>query len=271
MSWPAWMMSQKYAVLADWMGALSAAAAAVVAVGIALWSNRREDRRRQKERDEQRRNDSMLGVAILGGLIEEIKQGCRIMQSLAAETETKGDGQVAEAAGGAHAMGMAELRANFKLIQYKGVSSLTPAASGTAEAPGTVESTLWQYAHPLPQMPISAWEGMGTIPDNVLLRIVAVSKGVAPKGFPLTNIRVHCNNYFTYICGKVNARARALPRENGRIVDPSTEARELHRLLCDGVGDDGGFIESTQKVLLMLAQAKVLLRANARTDRPDPK
>ena len=143
---PAWMMNQTYAVLADWMGALSAAAAAVVAVGIALWSNRREDRRRQKERDEQRRNDSMLGVAILGGLIEEIKQGCCIMRFLA--EKTKGDLQAAEAAGGALEMDMADLAANFKPIQYTEVSSLTPAASGTAEAPSIVESTRGQKDSP---------------------------------------------------------------------------------------------------------------------------
>ena len=266
---PAWMMNQKYAVLADWMGALSAAAAAVVAVGIALWSNRREDRRRQKERDEQRRNDSMLGVAILGGLIEEIKQGCCIMRFLA--EKTKGDLQAAEAAGGALEMDMADLAANFKPIQYTEVSSLTPAASGTAEAPSIVESTRGQYANPVPQMPISAWEGMGTIPDNVLLRIIAVSKGVTPKGFPFTNIRVPCNNYFTYICEKVNVRVRALSQENGKIAGACPDSQKLHKLLCGEVEDGGGFIKSTQKVLLMLEQAKELLMANARADRPDPK
>lgn len=270
---PTWMMSQKYAVLADWLVAAVTALASLVAIGIAVWSNGRENKRRLRERAEQRRDDSMLGVAILGGLMAEIEQGCRIMQLLARKIsgESNGDLRASDEAGAAREMDRAESAANCDSIQSTGVSSRTPSASGAPEAPGTGENMLSQHASPLSQMPVSAWEGMETIPDNVLLRIIAVSKEVHAKGFPLENIRVHCNNYFTYICGTVNDRICKLPKKNGEIVVSSPEAQNLCELLCNGVEDDGGFMASTQKVFSMLADAKKLLRDSAQTDCQDLK
>jgi len=48
-------------------------------------------------------------------------------------------------------------------------------------------------------LPRKSWEGMKTIPDEVMLIISAVSKGIKPDGFPLEDIKIHCKNYFENI------------------------------------------------------------------------
>ena len=40
---------------------------------------------------------------------------------------------------------------------------------------------------------------MTTISDDILLRILEVSPGVSPNGFPLNEIRIHCKNYFDHM------------------------------------------------------------------------
>lgn len=58
------------------------------------------------------------------------------------------------------------------------------------------------------QLPNSAWNGMGTIPREVLLRIVSLAqrhRNNGQNGFPPKDILVHCNNYFVYICGQINS------------------------------------------------------------------
>lgn len=169
-----WMLSQKYAVLANWMAAIGTLLASVVALGIAVCGFKRDERRRRDEETERRCNDSVLGVAIPGGLMEEIKTG-RNFSTLVANEIAR--------------------------------SSFSFASSGMAGVDAGQES--------VPQMPVSAWEGMRTIPDRVLLRIVAISDGVKPVGFPLTEVRVHCNNYFVHIIRRNCAKFYAMNLEVG--------------------------------------------------------
>jgi len=74
-----------------------------------------------------------------------------------------------------------------------GIGMLTRIADG--EAPGGL-------------MPHSSWYGMETIPNDVLLRIIATDRGDTTRGpgAPLRprDIRIHCNNYFVNVCGNMN-------------------------------------------------------------------
>lgn len=221
------LTNKKYKVLADWVVAIGTMGASGVALLIAIWGFKRDERRRRDEETERRRNDSILGVAILGGLMEEIKTGQNFMRALANEITG---------------------------------SSFSYASSGMAGVDAGQES--------VPQMPVSAWEGMRTIPDHVLLRIVAISDGAKPVGFPVTEVRVHCNNYFVHICGEVNRRVRTLEWQNGHIAS-GKNTDGLRQILCDGPSARDGFLRSARKVFIMLAQARRLLEANAR--RVDPK
>ena len=52
------------------------------------------------------------------------------------------------------------------------------------------------YPNPLPR---KSWIGINTIPDEVLLRILAVTKNNKPVGFPASEIRIHTKNYFDHM------------------------------------------------------------------------
>ena len=97
-------------------------------------------------------------------------------------------------------------------------------------------------------LPAASWEGMRTIPDNVLLRIVATARGIQPRAFPPTEIRTHCKNYFVHIKGNV-----------GRWRTPI----RMQQFLSSGPGNDD-YIEATRKVITMLGQTMELLEKNAR-------
>lgn len=58
-----------------------------------------------------------------------------------------------------------------------------------AKSNGTVQKLL----------PRRSWYGMETINDDVLLRIIAVSKDIKPRCFPPRAIRIHCKNYFEHM------------------------------------------------------------------------
>lgn len=201
MTYLAWMLSQKYAVLAGWMAAIGTLLASVVALGIAGWGFQRDERRRRDEETERKRNDSILGAVIIESLIEEVANGLRIMKE------------------------------TFARIQNE--PSPTPAPSREV-------------------LPGASWEGMSAIPDNVLLRIIAVSEGVEPRAFPPTQIRVHCKNYFMHM------------REN---YNNAQFDANIERLLSTGAGNSQ-YIELAERVLNMLDQAKGLLEENARCPFP---
>lgn len=73
-------------------------------------------------------------------------------------------------------------------------------------------------------LPNSSWQGMETVPDNVLLRIVALDNGYAQPSdrWPVSSIRLHCKNYFVYICGNANSGTRP-----SQYADDATRVRNM--------------------------------------------
>jgi len=91
-------------------------------------------------------------------------------------------------------------------------------------------------------LPRKSWSGMSTIPDEVLLRILEVSKNVTPKSFQPKEIRIHCKNYFDHMT-------------------PTWDDVILKKLKPSQCLDT--YIEATNGVLAMLKQTKELLSENS--------
>lgn len=71
---PAWMMRQKYAVLADWAVAFGTLFASAVALWVGTVGYKREEW-------ERRRSDSILGAVIIESLLEDVRGGVCIMEN----------------------------------------------------------------------------------------------------------------------------------------------------------------------------------------------
>ena len=67
---------------ASWVTSHGPIIASVTAVCLAVWSNRRDNKRRRIEEAENRRNDSILGAIIIASLLEEVRTGHKIMTSI---------------------------------------------------------------------------------------------------------------------------------------------------------------------------------------------
>ncbi|MHB8390048.1 MAG: hypothetical protein ACYDBH_10755 [Acidobacteriaceae bacterium] len=98
-----------------------------------------------------------------------------------------------------------------------------------------------------PELPGASWEGMNTIPDNVLLRIIATADNVEPRGFPPSQVRIHCKNYFVHMCQNFNN----CPFD-----------ADLKQLLSSGE-QNSDYIDKTQRVIDMLEQTQELLEENS--------
>jgi hypothetical protein len=73
-------------------------------------------------------------------------------------------------------------------------------------------------------LPIKSWSGMKTIPDKVILRIIATNPSVNIK------IRSDCKNYFEHVCGGINAlisRGDPIKVIVERFINPSDRANHL--------------------------------------------
>ena len=100
---------------------------------------------------------------------------------------------------------------------------------------------------PKAQLPCASWEGMNTIPDNVLLRVIATAEKVEPCGFPPSQVGIHCKNYFIHMCKTFN--------------DVQYDA-DLQPLLSSGQ-QNSDYIGLTRRVIDMLEQTKELLEENS--------
>ncbi len=103
-------------------------------------------------------------------------------------------------------------------------------------------------------LPTQSWDGSQTIPNEVLLRILATSEGVTSP-FPPNEIRIHCKNYFSHICGNLNLAIQNNQRD------------QLTKMLGNEKGQ-GNYIESTKKVLGMLETVKSILEKNSKRFNP---
>jgi hypothetical protein len=102
-------------------------------------------------------------------------------------------------------------------------------------------------------LPDKSWSGMTTIPDNVLLRIIAVSKNVKPLGFHPRQIRIHCKNYFI----NINSNWKLMINSGPNWL---LNTQNLLR---------SGHYDGTKGVLAMLKQTRDLLDKNSRKMIPE--
>jgi hypothetical protein len=91
-------------------------------------------------------------------------------------------------------------------------------------------------------LPVRSWNGASTISDDVLLRILAVSKKVRPIRFPPQQIRIHCKNYFTHMA------------ENWSIALQTGNLESLRT----------NYVDAAEGVKAMVIQCKDLLETNSR-------
>ena len=81
-------------------------------------------------------------------------------------------------------------------------------AASTSEPRGLLQNKL---------LPNESWDGMATISDEVLLRIIATSDKKTFDGFPPKDCRIHCKNYFNFMNQNYKERLKtaiALAHEN---------------------------------------------------------
>ena len=99
-----------------------------------------------------------------------------------------------------------------------------------------------QFANSLP---VKSWVGLSSIPDDVLLRIIAVTKNVNLVVFKPKDIRIHCKNYFDHMATSWN------------IAIQSNNQVAIQQLL-----NQAKYIEAAEGVRAMLLQCKELLENN---------
>lgn len=107
-------------------------------------------------------------------------------------------------------------------------------------------------------LPNQTWNGMSTIPDEVLLRVLAISPNSVNESFPLRECRIHCKNYFTHMCQNYSdvltqSIIFAQNKQNWRA--------PIVGLLSD---TGGHYIEAATKVNQMLQSIKDLLEKNSK-------
>jgi hypothetical protein len=107
-------------------------------------------------------------------------------------------------------------------------------------------------------LPKRSWNGLSTIPDDVLLRILATSAKRSFKGFHPRDCRIHCKNYFGNICETYEYMLNQTVSIAVRGVDWRPPIKEM-------LGDDSHqYLESTRGVAQMLRDAKQLLEENTK-------
>jgi hypothetical protein len=106
---------------------------------------------------------------------------------------------------------------------------------------------------PRAKLPNESYTGMNTIPDDVLLRIIQNSKKCNPVSFHPREIRTHCKNYFTHMNQQWESS----------LISGADWRPQTQRLI------NGGYLDSTKKVLQMLIQTKDLLDKNSKKTLPD--
>lgn len=94
-------------------------------------------------------------------------------------------------------------------------------------------------------LPVKSWYGLSTIPDDVLLRIIAVTKNENFNGLKPKDIRIHCKNYFDHM---------APSWENAIKTNNPVNIKTLL--------NQSKYVEAAEGVNTMLLQCKELLERN---------
>jgi len=111
-------------------------------------------------------------------------------------------------------------------------------------------------------LPSESWQGVATIPNDVLLQLRDISKDRRFSGFAPSEIQMHCKNYFRYMCTNYN-NAVNNAREGAR---KGYDWKPIMLRLLDP--NQGHFIESAQQVYQLLEDSKALLAKNAKARFP---
>jgi hypothetical protein len=97
------------------------------------------------------------------------------------------------------------------------------------------------------QLPRRSWNGMQTISDDILERLLCLSKGRENRGFPIREIRIHLKNYFDHM----------IPNW-----DQVTSSPQWQSAVQQFLGQ-GGYVQAAQGVLEMTEDARSLLESNS--------
>ena len=106
-----------------------------------------------------------------------------------------------------------------------------------------------------------SWSGMLTISDDVLLRIIATSEKHKFTGFHPRECRIHCKNYFVFICQNYK-QAIDVIYSGDRL--SYARWREIIKPLLVETGT-ARYIEAAEGVYNMLENTKQLLQRNSKT------
>lgn len=98
--------------------------------------------------------------------------------------------------------------------------------------------------------PRKTWSGMSTLSDEVLERLVQLSKTRCYNGFPISEIRTHLKNYFDHICP--NFDAVVVNVTGGKQLTETGRMSAIH-----------GLVEPAKGVLVMIERAKKVLENNS--------
>jgi hypothetical protein len=104
-------------------------------------------------------------------------------------------------------------------------------------------------------LPKACWNELTTISDNVLLRIIEVSKDKEFKPYHPSHIRIHCKNYFEHIVGNVNKDIQLL-------ADKKIDWNVIKGKYFTGDSENPNYIFCTEEVIKMLENTITLLRTN---------
>lgn len=151
-----------------------------------------------------RRNASLLGVAIIESLQEEVQSGISIMTE-----ESK-------------------------------------------------RMKMGDFSPPRRHLPHGSWQSVATIPDDVLLQIITISKDKSFTGFHPKEVRIHCKNYFQHMCANFNSAVN-LANEAAK------RGEDWKPLLLNWLDP---YIKSAQEVYQLLQECKTLLEKNAKARNP---
>lgn len=96
--------------------------------------------------------------------------------------------------------GKIEILRRRRSYSILGVAVLSSLIEEVQNGRNIIRDTLTVNNNVLPNaLPRKSWTGINTITDEILLRILAVTKGNKDIGFPATEIRIHTKNYFEYM------------------------------------------------------------------------
>ena len=102
------------------------------------------------------------------------------------------------------------------------------------------------------KLPRGSWSGMQTISDDVLERLLCLSKGKNNRGFPIREIRIHLKNYFEHIAVNWDQVAESMK-------EGLNWQKSAHFFL-----DKGDYLKAAKGVLEMTEDARIMLHNNSK-------